>query len=139
MKTTAFFLLCSLLLITTISCSEDEKDEKFENRIYQINNHEVLLVPNQESLGLKFGDYMYAYINEETGKKEYTINLSGYFMHGLWGLVHNVPQLIGDLEIPDTGIKISVSGEARYSPGHYSIPEMLPIDFYCSSIAISDK
>lgn len=135
MKTiNTIFISALLLLIIVGACANEDST----GTVYQIKKHEILLLPNLENIEKNTSDFMYAYIDDTTGDKEYWISFKGYFMQGLSGKVHNIPDNIKKMEIPDTGIKISISGQAKKSD-YPNIPEILPIDFYCTSIEIIDK
>ena len=133
MKNSIYTLLLTLLISILTGCNNDNEKDKMLS--YTIKQHEILLLPDSKSINLDNANIMYPFKNETTGNIEYWISFKGYFMQGLSGIAHNVPEHIKKLEIQESGIKIRVTGEAK--KGEYTnIPEILPIDFYCTSIEI---
>lgn len=134
MKTITLLLLSFSFFIGCVSCSDDDNQPDK----YQIKNSELTLFPDRESVVNGVLNYMYPSIDEETGETIFSIHFSGYFMLGLSGIAYNIPDDFKNIEIPSTGIKLEVSGEAKRSD-RMSYPEISPIDFYCSSIKIVEN
>ncbi|MDR1503025.1 MAG: hypothetical protein LBT43_11295 [Prevotella sp.] len=125
------FLFC-LILFASCSNNDDKKEGE-----YKISNKEIKLYPNS-NIASRSGSHNYMFIDKgEKGNSQCFIMLSGYWMQGIYGKVHRLPDAVFQWEIPDEGLNIIIEGTAEQSSHGYNlIPEIKSVEFYCTSLKL---
>ena len=131
MKKIFYYFIIIIIPLCIINCSEDKEQEQL---LFSIENKEFLLFKNHSDAVNNSGEMNYLFIENNYLFIDYAYSDSDNGVLGYSGKVHDFSKKILDTQIPETGLKVIISGTFNKSNESYSaVPEIISVEFYTSS------